>query len=309
MALYLAGISISPFVAGLFKNFTVSFFIALGIYGIAIIYLQVLVPKPAKQPYGSPVVQASSVPSQERPSTSAIGNFSRIVLTPVSWFKRHPIYVPFGICLFTYNLVQSYMFTSLMVHTSIQFNFTGRENGFLISIAHSVASLYIFVSLYLVPKLSQLWKKRRAASGTDETPENVAPRDALLGLASQLIEVLSFVGLGFAMTAGQIYFLTALLALSLPAPSFIKAAFVSLFEGEEKSKGLAALAAMETLGSVVGPIIIGGWQSYTAAGRTVFFIAAGVAAVSMVCFGMGVVVTGIIGWKPRHMSHTNARSA
>lgn len=43
LALYMVGMSVSPFVAGLFKNFTVSFFMAIGLFAVAVAHVQIFV--------------------------------------------------------------------------------------------------------------------------------------------------------------------------------------------------------------------------------------------------------------------------
>jgi hypothetical protein len=282
MALYLVGISISPFLAGLFKNFVVSFFIALGLFTVTIAYLQVVVPPQTLHPIRAPVLV--------RP----LRNFASTVMAPLQTLKSHPTSLLIGFSLLAYNVVQSYTFTALLVHTSTQFHFTGRDNGLLLSIAHSVAAIYIFLTLYAIPKIERRFWLRTPACEWFEPPTRFATRDAMLALVSQLIHVISLVGIGFSATAAQIYGFTAVLAFSLPIASFIKAGFVAHLEGEQKSKGLASLAAMETLGSVLGPMVLGGWQSYSVAGPTVFFVAAGIAAASMVSFGVGNFAIGAI---------------
>ncbi|KAF2276640.1 uncharacterized protein EI97DRAFT_397398 [Westerdykella ornata] len=295
MALYLAGISISPFVAGLFQNFTISFFIALGLFVFAIVYLQIFIPSrsgsTSRKPTSTEEAFSAAVPrNQDRDEPWR--NLMRTISSPLISFRQHPKDLTFGLSLLAYNLVQSYMFSALLVHTSLQFNFTGRENGILISLAHSVAAVYLALALYILPSVLRAWRSRSSNDARSSSKRTAVQKDALLATLSQIIQVLSLIGLGFASTAKQIYALTAFLALSLPASSFIKGAFVATCEGEEKTRGLAALAAMETVGSVLGPLVIGGWQSYSVAGPTVFFIAAGIAAFSMVLFCLGVVGKG-----------------
>ncbi|KAF2677299.1 hypothetical protein K458DRAFT_396191 [Lentithecium fluviatile CBS 122367] len=286
LALYLAGISISPFVAGLFGNFAISFFIAIGIFAIAIAYLQAFVPTPGPTARKDLAVDRH----EEHRSSKVVAKFARTVLTPLDSFYRHPSTLFVGLSLFAYNTVQSYMFNALLVHTSIHFHFVGRENGILISIAHVVAAFYIILNLYIIPKITERFWTQDSPSDPTQTCAETSARDTILGLLSLVVEILSLVEIGFAKTPAQIYAFTAMLALSLPAPSFIKAAFVAYFEGEAKSKGLASLAAMETLGSVLGPIILGGVQSLSSLDTIVFFVAAALAGVSAILFGAGISI-------------------
>ena len=284
LALYLIGVSISPFVAGLFGNFTVSFFMAIGMFAVAIAYLQAFV----RKPNSTTTMILSAERNEGHRSSPVLATFAKTVITPLDSFYQHPSTLFVGLALLAYNIVQSYMFNALLVHTSLHFHFMGRENGLLISIAHVVAALYIFLNLFIIPKITNVFWKQEHPSNSIRQRNPASSRDTALGLISLLILTISLVEVGFAKTPGQIYVFTGMLALSLPASSFIKAAFVAYFEGEEKSKGLASLAAMETLGSVLGPMVLGGFQSLSSFDNIVFFVAAALASVSAVLFGIGI---------------------
>jgi hypothetical protein len=284
LALYLIGVSISPYVAGLFGNFTVSFFMAIGIFAVAIVFLQVSVRNP--NPITTKILAAERYEGHRL--SPVLAAFAKTVLSPLDPFYGHPSTLLVGFALLAYNMVQSYMFNALLVHTSLHFHFTGRENGLLISIAHVVAALYIILNLFIIPRITAVfWKQGHPARSLRQRNE-IPSRDTPLGLLSLLILTISLVEVGFAKTPAQLYAFTGMLALSLPASSFIKAAFVAQFDGEEKSKGLASLAAMETLGSVLGPIVLGGFQSLASLDNTVFFVAAALASVSAVLFASGI---------------------
>lgn len=300
LALYMLGISISPFIAGLFGNFVVSFFMALGLFAVSITYTLLCVPGPArtKSHPTSPVVQEGSVPpvGQEVQSPS-IRSLGIMFLTPLRPFQQQPTYIFIGFSLLTYNIVQSYIFSALMVHTSVRFGFTGKENGFLISMVHSVAAFYIFANIYLVPWILR-WQRRRARDAPIPPPIGVSQshsrfRDVALALTSLAIQGIALTGLGLANQGNQVYFITVLLAVGLPAPSFIKAFFVSLFEGDDKPVALAALAMMENMGSLLGPLILGGLQAYSGTDSGVFFVAAGLdgASLAFLCLGLVLIMT------------------
>lgn len=294
LALYMLGISISPFIAGLFGNFVVSFFMALGLFAVSIMYTLLCVPGSArtKSHPASSVDQESSIPRS--PSIRSLGI---MFLTPLRPFQQQPTYIFIGLSLLTYNIVQSYIFSALMVYTSVRFGFTGKENGFLISMVHSVAAFYIFANIYLVPWILR-WQRRGARDVPIPPPMGISQshsrvRDVVLALTSLAIQGIALTGLGLANQGNQVYFITVLLALGLPAPSFIKAFFVSLFEGDEKPVALAALTMMENLGSLLGPLILGGLQAYFGTDSGVFFVAAGLdgASLAFLCLGLVLIIT------------------
>ncbi|PVI02649.1 hypothetical protein DM02DRAFT_474297, partial [Periconia macrospinosa] len=247
LALYMIGISVSPFAVGIFQNFTTSCFIALALFALSFVYLQLCIAEPT-----TPIR-----PAQQAQPSYTIGTWIRTALSPLQPFYQKPARLLVGSSLFAYNMVQSYIFTALLVHTSLHFGFTGRENGFIISIAHSVASAYIFISVSLVPRVIRYFQQRQKST----TAPASTPPSTLLALFSLLLQALSLASLGFATRPWHIYSLTIPLAIGLSSPSFIKAAFVSRFDGTERPAALAALAMMETLGSVLGPIMLGGLQS------------------------------------------------
>lgn len=284
LGLFLAGVSVSPFVAGLFKSFTTSFFIAIGIFAITTVYLQIL--HAHENPNG--LEGDSTERTRERNSLKA---FAKTVTMPFETFRRRPSTILIGLTMLAYNMVQSYIFSALLVHTSVYFGFTGRENGFLVSIAHVEAAIYIFFNLYGIPRAKKYLHRNRQDRDKDQYGQRTLSRDAILALISLFIQTLSLVGIGLAKTPGHIYASTALLALSLPANSFIKAAFISRFEGEDKTKALTSLAAMETLGGVLGPMAIGGLQSYSNSRGAVFLVAAAVSCTSATLFCLGVCVS------------------
>lgn len=298
LALYMLGISISPFIAGLFGNFVVSFFMALGLFAVSITYTLLCVPGPVrtKSHPTSPVVQETTAVGQEAQSPS-IRSLGIMFLTPLRPFQQKPTYIFIGLCLLTYNIVQSYIFSALMVHTSVRFGFTGKENGFLISMVHSVAAFYIFANIYLVPWILR-WQRRRARDAPIPPQMSISQshsrvRDVALALTSLAIQGIALTGLGLANQGNQVYFITVLLAVGLPAPSFIKAFFVSLFEGDDKPVALAALAMMENMGSLLGPLILGGLQAYFGTNSGVFFVAAGLdgASLAFLCLGLVLIIT------------------
>ena len=296
LALYLIGISISPFVAGLFGSFTISFFMALGFFVIAAGYLQICVCYRGRLKNIKPTVDQrlghpSTSNARARSTVDIKALFkksSKTVISPLLFYKEHPLHLPIGLSLLSYNAVQSYIFNALLIHTSVHFGFTGKENGFIITIAHSVAALYIFFTIYIIPKLANKVWGRKPREGAWFNP---TMRDGILALISLTLQLCSLLAIGLATRPWQIYTITALLALSLPTASFVKSYSVGNFIASDKVKILAALTMMEALGSVLSPIFLGGWQSYTSSSSGVFFGAAGIAGFSTTAFGLGFLVT------------------
>ncbi|KAI0886473.1 major facilitator superfamily domain-containing protein [Annulohypoxylon maeteangense] len=301
LGLYMLGISISPFIAGLFKNFTVSFFIAIGFFAVSIMYVLLCVPS---QPYlrnhpkGLLTSESDTRVVSHGVRRRSIGSLGSTFLTPLMPFRKQPTHLLIGFNILTYNITQSYTFSALMVYTSVRFGFTGKENGILISMVHTVAAFYIFANIYFIPwalrrRLRQN-RNERTSPQMSVSQSNHRVRDMTLALISLTIQCVAFVGLGLTTRGSQVYFVTVLLALGLPAPSFTKAYFASLFEGEEKPVALAALAMMETVGSLLGPLILGSLQAYFGAGSGVFYVAAGLDGVSVLLLGLGLVVIGTV---------------
>jgi len=109
-------------------------------------------------------------------------------------------------------------------------------------------------------------------------------------MVSLIIQSISLLMVGLAMRIWHIYIVTVLLAVGLSMPSFIKAHAIELFNGQQKNEMLAALAAMEVMGDVLGPIAFSGWQVYDATGNSVFFGAAGTIAIAFMLFVFGRIL-------------------
>ena len=141
---------------------------------------------------------------------------------------------------------------------------------------HSVAALYIFINIYLIPRMTEISLQ----------PSSTRKRNFVLALISLAVQSSASVTFGFAYRPWHVYALTLLFAIGIPTPSFIKSYFVSLFEGADKPTALASLTMMETLGSLLGAPLLGGAQSYFAAADAVFFVAFGIQIFSLVLFSI-----------------------
>ncbi|KAI0508613.1 major facilitator superfamily domain-containing protein [Xylaria bambusicola] len=295
LALYMVGISVSPFIAGLLKDFTMSFFMALGFFVIAVSYLQICLPKGVSEkrqiqgPENRGLVSERMNPEDRSTTQRAIYALKKALKTgisPLLPFRRRPTYLFIGFSLCSYNVVQSYIFDALLVHTSIKFGFSAKENGLIITIVHSIAATYVFASLYLVSRVISRLRARQSTQDGRSRPQ-AKERDLTLATMSLAVQCVSLMFLGFADQVAHIYIITVFLAIGLPTPSFIKAYFMSLFKVLDRPVALAALGMMETLGSVIGPLLLGSLQGYFAASGVVFFAAAGLAATSLVLLCMG----------------------
>ncbi|KAK3311966.1 hypothetical protein B0H66DRAFT_99751 [Apodospora peruviana] len=148
------------------------------------------------------------------------------------------------------------------------------------------AACLLLVTLYVVPKL-HVARYLPLQSRLSER------RDLIAALISLSLQTLGLTALGlFVHQAAHVYFVAMLLAAGLSAPSFIKAYFVNSsggFEGDDdKSMALAESAIMETLGSLLCPVVLSGLQTFSRAdGAAVFLIAAGMGAVSFALLVLG----------------------
>ncbi|GAW14667.1 hypothetical protein ANO14919_040700 [Xylariales sp. No.14919] len=296
LAFYMIGISVSPFVTGLFNNFTTSFLLALGLFVVAIVYIHIYLPmstyRGERTTISSLIQEAQAARSRRRKRFSAtLTTLFKTALSPLEPFKQRPTYLFIGLSLFSYNVIQSYIFDALLVHTSIRFGFSAKGNGLLITTVHSVAAFYVFTSLYLIPKIARYFQARsgfQASSPGLQTRE----RDLVMAKFSLTIQILSLTALGLANEAKQIFPIAVLLAFGLPIPAFIKAYFLTLFDGEQRPVALAVLAMMETVGGVVGPLLLGCLQSHFGASGGVFLSAAGLAGSSLILLSIGGFIIG-----------------
>lgn len=290
LALYMVGISVSPLVTGLFKGFAVSCFISIGLFSLSIIYTQVFIKNQALTEIKRSAEDLLVNGHQNRsPFIDLAREWFITLLSPLRPFQTQPVFFLIGCSLFTYNIIQSYIFNALLVYTSVRFGFTGKKNGFIISIVHSVAAFYVFATLYLVPRTMRAFRseRRQYLPPTGKFHAVYRRRDFTLALVSLSVQSLSLLILVFATQPWQLYTITFFLSFGLPAPSFIKAYFVSLFQGEERPKALAGLAVMETTGSVIGPLLLGGLQAYFTATGGAFYFAAGLTGLSLILLGAG----------------------
>lgn len=278
LALYMIGISISPSVAGLLHNYTDSFIVSYGLFIGAFVYLFCVVKVP---PLRIPIrhTDANPTPGVEdrRFSLKKIVSHS---LTPFYFIVQDVRSFSIGLVLFLYNTAQSYTFSAIMVHTSTQFGFSSRENGFIITLVHIVASLYLFCVLFIAPRLAKFRENGRKKDSPLRSEEgDHQPRtatNAILALASLTIQACALLWFGLMSEAWQVYLASVFLAIGLAFPSFLKSDFASRFDLAQRPRALASLSAMEMTGSFVAPITLGSIQTLWP-GNRIFFAASGFA--------------------------------
>jgi hypothetical protein len=275
LALYMLGIATTPFLAGFLQDFSLSFVMAIGLFAITLVYLQCSVPSGAF--HGTGVLSHDG------------GIGIHALFAPLKGFRRCLASLYCGLSLLAYNVVQSYIFTALLVHTSLEFGFSQRENGLLVAIAHSVAAVYLFSALYLTPHLLKPLYCR--FNSTRAVRRALPTKNSHLALVSLTLQLVSLLAVGLATKAWQIYLSTALLALGLSTPSFIKAYVVGLFTASYKSEALAALAVMEVMGDILGPVVLGTLQSRGHLNGVVFFGASAILAIAILLFSLGATAS------------------
>ena len=290
LALYMIGISMSPTIAGLLDNFRASFTMALSIFAFSLLYVLLCVRtryrSHAVQDHNTKAVQEEHIGNS--PFRKSLKKFLESLFSPLRSFIVRPFALMPGVSLLAYNAVQSYVFPAIMVHTSLRFGFSSKQNGFLLSIAHAVSSVYIFFSLFAAPYIYQLFWSHEV-KGTSLTTRDSGVLVVSLALLSLLAQAVSLVLLALATYAWQMYPIITLFALGLATPSFIKSHVIRLFPTADASQAMAALTIMETMGSVLGPVVLGGWQVLWP-GAGAFFAAAALIGVSTVLFALGALL-------------------
>ncbi|KAG6988948.1 hypothetical protein G7Y79_00067g095630 [Physcia stellaris] len=278
LALYMIGISVGPFVPSLFHDEVIgSFIMASAIFGVALLYLLGYTIGVSGKPKRRSDVEFFPPDTESRSCRSKWSNALRIivhkVLSPLHAFLMQPIALWPGISLLLYNTGQAFAFPVIMVHTTLRFGFTAKENGILISIAHATAAAYLFCSLYLVPRMvrSSIW----GYVGPHPPPTLRCPRtsDGICAMCSLAMQSTALLLFGLARHSWQVYPITCLFALGLTTSSFIKSYTVLCFPLQDAPRAIAALSVVETAGGVLAPAVLGGLQVMSARAEVLFVAA------------------------------------
>jgi hypothetical protein len=299
----MVGISISPFAMGFLGDPLITFAIATSLFGLSILYLLVFVDPPAsvsKSVAGG--ITLAPVSSYESDNDSVLWNHRRTptmivlsVLSPLQLFYASPAALAPSLSLLLYNTGQAFIFPAIMVRTSLRFGFSARENGLLISVAHATSALYLLVTLFVVPRLTQALKRPKTRN-SDELPHAQCSRtsNAIFAGLSLTIQCLSLTALGLAKEAWQIYPIVCFFALGLASPSFIKSYTLVSFWTDDAQRAVATLTMMESTGSLLASILLGGLQTAWP-GTGVLFVASGIIGLSTVVFGVSTLSKRTVG--------------
>ncbi|KAI1958169.1 hypothetical protein LOZ58_005284 [Ophidiomyces ophidiicola] len=303
LALYMLGMAIGPAGAGLFPSFQWSFFAAIGLFSIAIAYVLAIISYhqvediQVNDNYGERGAGQAETSAESETEPEGFVAF----LSPVRLFHDHPRAILQGLSLFLYNMAQAYEINLIFVFASVQFGFTAKENGILLSLVAVVAATYLLSSVFLIPKLvncirSVVWKwqsKSPFFSSSDVTTSQQKRarkgRSFDLGAAatSILIQATAATLLSNVHRPSQLYAGAALTALGFAAPSFIKSYFVASLP--DATRGVAGLALMETSGGLLSPMVLGMWQA-SRPDSSVFYVASALLGASFVLLLVGAYV-------------------
>ncbi|KAJ8069775.1 hypothetical protein OCU04_000191 [Sclerotinia nivalis] len=292
LALFMIGISISPAIAGLFQDFTTSFLMAGGMFAVTIIYLLFFVggkrqPENPVRSFPKDTNLRQSVRINSFTKTKLL-SLTEIIFSPLQPFYSRPASLLVGLALLIYTAVQSYIFSLIMVHTSLVFGFTSKQNGLLLSIVHAVSAIYLFLVLFGIPQMAQQVQMTEEATRMPI----LGSRDAKLALISMCTHIAALLGFANSSQVWEIYAISALLALGLATPSFIKSSFLKGFPKKDGPEAMGALAMMETLGSLFSPIIMGTCQVLWP-GKRVFYAGAGMMVLGAAMFGIAALTFNV----------------
>ncbi|KAK8013418.1 hypothetical protein PG991_009011 [Apiospora marii] len=278
LGLYMLGMSLSSTIAGLLPNFFSSFIMALAIFAASLLYLGLFVPVvAATTPEHHPSQQdRRDPPSGER---SMAARYTYFVFRPLLNMYSEPSTILPGLALLLCNTAQAYIFPAIMVYTSVKFNFTGRENGYVISVAAAVSALYLAIVSYVVPKI-RAWHQKNAPSTQSPTHDTsifgsqdarkTRAHDLSWALVCMVIQLLAVPCLMLTVQGWQIFPCVVVIALGLAAPSFIKSLGISL--AKDRTAAVASLSLMESMGGLLSPVVLGSVQSWW--GEEMVFVAA-----------------------------------
>jgi len=301
LALYMVGISVSPFLAGLFNDISASFLIAIAIFAASLLYLLIFVNGPKPQHVSKQNTDAngfaSGVENSRTKGAAAScqnsGSFRKLIeniCSPLRSFRTRPIAIIPGFSLLLYNTGQAFIFSAIMIHTTLRFGFSAKQNGLLISIAHATSALYIFFAIFAVPRISGHMSRRKPQSLPSSSSTRY-PRtsDALFALLAMTMQSVFLVFLGLATKPWQVYLTVCLFSVGLATPSFIKSYTVLHFPLDDGPRAIAALSMMETTGGLLAPVVLGGLQT-ARPGAGILFVASALIGISGVVFGVGALV-------------------
>ncbi|UKZ45812.1 hypothetical protein TrVGV298_000005 [Trichoderma virens] len=147
--------AIGPAIAGFFPSFEWTFIVATTLFGAIIPYIwTVMSSGNPKNTHNVGKYQSPANPESAPEVPSSKYKYLAAVLAPAGLFYERPRSLLQGLSLFFYNMVQGYLFNLIFVFASVQFSFTSKENGLLLSLIAIVAASYLLVSLFIIPRLA-----------------------------------------------------------------------------------------------------------------------------------------------------------
>ncbi|KAK8170275.1 major facilitator superfamily domain-containing protein [Phyllosticta citribraziliensis] len=263
LALYMAGMALSPALAALLSDFRVSFAAALAVFALTAVYLAVVGRLGGSGPDKQGEEESNGHDQEgERNRPNNMMSAVMALAQPALYLASDRVIAAHGGAMLLYNAAVSYMFPALMVHATLRFGFSPGQNGLILSVAAGSSALYLVVAA---------WFARPA-------------RDAPAALVSLAVLIAAMCALAAASVAWALFPLVAAAALGLATPSFVKAHLVHRRPGD--SLAVAALSISEGVGSLASAPLLGAWQS-AHPGGSVLYVAAGLATASAVVFAVG----------------------
>lgn len=297
LALSMIGYVVNPVFVALLPGFLSSFAAALVVLGLSLAHLAVFVPSSnvftARGRSGggdATSTTTTTASTRRRRITSALFN-------PIYYiYAEDAIRLP-ALALLLHNAAQGLLFTAIVVHAVLNFNFMDRETRILFGIEKAVPSAYLMVVLYGIPQLQRMWKREgsiaddtadakagsnNSSQATSRNTRRPSTRDfvsSVVCMLAQLVSLPWFLALS-ADDGGAVYVLVAVASVGLAAPSFVKGYAVSILDA--KTSALGALALTESLGSLISPLLFFGFGLWVWQNAIVIIVPSFVGA-SMLC--------------------------
>ncbi|KAK8076916.1 hypothetical protein PG996_003086 [Apiospora saccharicola] len=299
LALYMLGYTIStvavPFL--LVPSFLLSFAVALVILGLSAAYLVVFIPSgvfAARDPDGDAALTTTTTTSTRR-------TIAKAIVDPVyHLYAESTIRLP-ALALLLHNTAQGFLFFAIAIHAIVDLEFGGNQYMILYGIESVVPAVYLMLALHGIPKLQRMWKRRSSTTdytavvSADETDGGgemtrttgpPATRDfvcIIICMLAQLIALPWFLAVS-AEDRGVIYALVAVVSIGLSVPSFLKSYAVSIVvdDAHNKTSALGSLALMESIGSLVAPLLVPSFQFWIWR-NSIVILAPSLVAASMLC--------------------------
>jgi len=283
------GQALSPSIAGIFKNFRASFALAIVIFVLCIIYLLAFVSlKEPEHVIPDEICEEDEMPASSDNSETKLVSRAFLGLVdslayPLKALVTERVLWGAGLALFFFLAAISYIYPALMVFAAIRFNFTGRENGWLLSTAATSSSIYLFSSIFITAKV----KSRKREYEVPFSPQRLAfGPNYWLSMASMALICLIMPFVAFSVQSWHLFLVVAVASMGLSAPSFLKSYAVSLVT--DGTQALTGLALMETVGALLSPMILGVMQSKFRE-DLVFTITSAIVAMAMLLLTTGAV--------------------